>query len=177
MFNRIFALWQKKARAKLLPVGVAVVGAMLSVLGVAACAPVSSSSVIPYVPPAYYNSTLIMPFDLANAYWSPYITRQDANRDYVGKVYVFKDFTVNGDTLATVNRGYVWADLVKAYPLNLANIKQLKVGEEIDVVGVLSGPGKDYPNTLTFSDCVFLPSGYIDLPVGDSAQFQYAPAY
>jgi hypothetical protein len=66
---------------------------------------------------------------------------------------------------------------VKAYPLNPSNFKQISVGENRDVVGVLAGPCKDFPNTLTFTGCVFLPAGSIQLPLGDSPQFQYTPAY
>ena len=150
---------------------------LFSVLGITGCSQKSLSNVVPYIPPAYYGSTLIMPFDLANAYWSPYITRRDAERNYNGQMYVFKDYKVTRQTLSTAGKGYVWVDLVKAYPLNPANLAQLKVGDEIDVVGVLAGPCKDFPNTLTFSGCVFLPTGFANLPVGDSSPFQYTSTY
>ena len=157
--------------------GVSCAAILFSVLSISGCSQKTLSNVVPYIPPSYYGSTLIMPFDLANAYWSPYITRRDAELNYNGQMYVFKDFKVTKQTLSTENKGYIWVDLVKAYPLNLANFKQLSVGEKIDVVGVLEGPCKDFPNTLTFTGAVFLPAGYVKLPAGDSTQFQYTPTY
>jgi hypothetical protein len=157
--------------------GVSCVAILFSMWGISGCSQKTLNNIVPYLPPVYYGSTLIMPFDLANAYWSPYITRREAESNYNGQIYVFKDFKVTKQTLSTENKGYIWVDLVKAYPLSPANIKQLSVGEKIDVVGVLAGPCKDFPNTLTFSDCVFLPAGCVKLPLGDSTQFQYTPTY
>ena len=147
------------------------------VLIVSGCSQKQLTNVVPYIPPAYFSSTLMMPFDLSNAYWSPYITRRDAERNYNGQIYVFKDLEVTAQMLKTSNMGYLWVDLIKAYPLNPDNVKHLFIGEKIDVVGVLSGPCKDFPNTLTFSGCVFIPSDYVKLPLEDSTQFQYTPTY
>ena len=168
---------KKQLRVKRLAIGAAGAAILLAVTGATSCS-ITPANVLPYIPPTYYSSTLIMPFDLAHAYWSPYISREYASKDYEGKVYVFNKFKVTPDTLRTVKKGYVWVDLIKVYPLDPANLKQLKLGEDIDVVGVLAGPCYDYANTLIFRDCVLLPDGYTKLPVGgDSTAFQYNPTY
>ncbi len=167
----------KKLNHGAMAAGVVCVILMTSVTGLSSCAQKNLSNVVPFVPPLYYNSTLMVPFDLSNAYFSPYITRIDAQRRYEGQSYVFKGFKVTQQMLSTSGKGYVWVDLVKAYPLNPANFKQLSVGETIDVVGIMSGPCRDFPNSMTFSGVVFLPTGFIQLPTGDASQFQYTPTY
>ena len=148
-----------------------------SIIGLTGCSQNNLSNVEPFIPPGYYASTPVLPFDLSVAYWSPYISRKDADLRFVGKPYVFKNFQVTSQMLSTANDGYLWVDLVKAYPLNPANLKQLSVGEKVDMVGVFSGGCRDFPNSLTFSNVVFLPSGDIQIPIGDSSQFQSTPTY
>jgi hypothetical protein len=141
------------------------------------CSANSPNSVTPYIPPNYYASQLVLPFDLSNIYWSPYITRSDAAKLH-GNIYVFKDLKVNDITMASIKEGYVWVDLIKAYALNPANLKELRLGESIDVVGVLAGPCNDFPKSLTFSACVFLEAGSVSMPVGgDGSSLQYVPTY
>jgi len=141
------------------------------------CSLNTPGNVVPYIPPTYYGGTLILPFDLANLYWSPYTPRRDAEEYFHGKIFIFKDIKVTQNTLNTVSDGYVWVDVIKAYPLNPADLKKLSLDEKIDVVGVLAGPCQDFPNSLTFSGCVFLQSDTAQLPVGDSSPVQYAPKY
>jgi len=167
----------KRLKLGAMVAGAACVVLLTSVAGLSSCSQKNLTNVVPFVPPLYYNSTLMLPFDLSSAYFSPYITRTDAQRRYEGQSYVFKGFKVTQQMLSTSGKGYVWVDLVKAYPLNPANIKQLTVGETIDVVGVMAGPCRDFPNSMTFSGVVFLPTGFIQLPLGDASQFQYNPTY
>ncbi len=167
----------KRLKRGILIAGIACIVLLTSVAGLSSCAQKNLTNVVPFVPPSYYNSTLMLPFDLSSAYFSPYITRTDAQRRYEGQSYVFKGFIVTQQMLSTAGKGYVWVDLVKAYPLNPSNITQLTVGETIDVVGIMAGGCKDFPNSMTFSGVVFLPTGFIQLPMGDASQFQYTPTY
>lgn len=167
----------KRIKSGLILSGAACAIVLSSVIGLTGCSQNNLSNIVPFIPPGYYASTPVLPFDLSVAYWSPYISRKDADLRFVGKPYVFKNFQVTSQMLSTADDGYLWVDLVKAYPLNPANLKQLSVGEDVDMVGVFSGGCRDFPNALTFSDVVFLPSGDIQIPLGDSSQFQYTPTY
>jgi hypothetical protein len=147
-----------------------------AVLAASACSSKNLTNVVPYIPPAYYSGQLAAPFDLSNIYFSPYSPASEIAK-LNGNIYVFKDLPVTAITMASVNKGYVWIDVVKAYALNPSNLKQLKLGEKVDVAGVLAGPCKDFPKSLLFNSVVFLPAGSVDIPVGGDAPLQYNPTY
>jgi hypothetical protein len=45
---------------------------------------------------------------------------------------------------------------------NLLNtVKELMAGKVIDIVGVSAGLDGDYPATLVFTGCIFLPAGSV----------------
>jgi hypothetical protein len=146
------------------------------VLGASGCSQRNMTNVVPYVPPAYYNGQLVMPFELANIYFSPYSPKTEIAK-MNGNVYIFKNLKVTDITMDSIDKDYVWVDVVKAYALNPADLKQLRLGEIIDVAGILTGPCKEFPNSLTFSSCVFLPANTVTMPVGDGAALQYTPTY
>jgi hypothetical protein len=157
---------------------IAVICSVLA-LGVATasgCSAKNLTNVVPYIPPAYFSGQLVLPFDLAAIYYSPYTPKTEVAK-LAGTVYIFKNLKVTEITMASTDKDYVWMDIVKAYALNPANIKQLKLGETVDVAGVLSGPCKDFPNSLTFTGCVFIPSGIVSLPVAGDSPLQYTPTY
>jgi hypothetical protein len=155
------------------------VACSMTILGVVAasgCSAKNLTNVVPYVPPAYYSGQLVLPFDLSNIYYSPYSPKSEIVK-LNGNIYVFKSLDVTKITMASIDKGYVWVDLVKAYPLNPANLKQLRLGEKIDVAGVLAGPCPDFPKSLTFTGVVFLPAGSVTLPLNGDAPLQYTPTY
>jgi hypothetical protein len=65
--------------------GAACVLALVGAIGFSGCSQKTLTDVVPFVPPSYYSSTFILPFDLSNAYWSAYITRTQAEKNYDGQ--------------------------------------------------------------------------------------------
>ncbi len=162
---------------KRLKVVLAVVTSMLLlVVGAAGCSAKTMTNVLPYIPPAYFSAQLATPFELSNIYYSPYTPSTEIEK-LNGNIYVFKSLPVDKITMASINQGYVWIDVVKAYALNPENLRQLKLGETVDIAGVLSGPCRDFPKSLTFTSVVFLPAGTVEMPVGGGDAIQYTPTY
>lgn len=149
---------------------------MLGVITASGCSAKNMTNVVPYVPPAYFTGQLVMPYDLSAIYFSPYTPSTEIAK-LNGNIYVFKSIEVTKITMESVAKGYAWLDLVKAYPLDPSNLKQLKLGETVDIAGVLSGPCKDFPKSLTFTGVVILPAGSATLPVGGDTPLQYTPTY
>jgi hypothetical protein len=135
-----------------------------------------SSAVVPYISPAYYQCIEVLPVDLENTYYTAYGNHAEAETMYNGKVFVFKNQLVDLFMIRELDKGWVWADLVKCPVINLDAAKKLKPGDRVDIVGVCLGRDLKISPGLYFSDCYILPTGSVQLPApGGGGAF--APVY
>ena len=136
----------------------------------------TSQAIVPYVPPAYYECTDVLPMDLENAYYSMYGNHAEAEAMYNGKAFVFKNLLVDAFMIREVDKGWIWADLVKCPVMNLDAAKNLKPGDRVDIVGICMGRDLSQSPGLVFKDCLVLQAGSVQLPApgGGSA---FAPTY
>lgn len=151
----------------------AIVFAWISLL---ACAPAGvgcaqKASAVQFIPPAYYDCIEAAPDILVNTYFTRYLNPGEAAVLYNGKFFVFKNITVTQEMLLRASEGYIWFYLIKCCATDSSAPLKLKVGDVIDVVGMNLGTYAEYPGTLQFSDCIFLPAGSVQLPAAGSAKF------
>ena len=132
------------------------------------------------LPVAYYDCIQITPYDLIWSYFDPYGHRWRANEMFTDKVVVFKDVEVNQRMLDTRGENYIWCDQVRCYtavPEEIDRIKKLKLGQKIDVVGMMRGVDDDseYLNTIKMTECYFSNAGVWAIPQGGGGTF--TPGY
>lgn len=121
--------------------------------------------VVPYLPPQYYACTETTPQNLAQAYFLRYFNVAEAENNFNGQVFVFKNITISDYALKYATDDYIWVDsIIQCYFLKSGSAKDLTAGETLDVVGVDAGMGKDYAGTLIFTGCIFLQAGSVQLP-------------
>jgi hypothetical protein len=129
----------------------------------------------PYVPPSYYASINVYPDDLLKAYFHPNLGDVAlADRNYKNLPVVFKDVRVDEIMLRDKDKEIFYISSVKCTPLRVGDISALNAGDSIDIVGINRGPWPAYPGWLSFTDCLFLPSGLVQFSLGGPA---FAPAY
>jgi hypothetical protein len=120
-----------------------------------------------YIPPDYYNCSVTTPGDLGKAYFGRYNNIAAAEQEFNNQVFVFKNMVITDSELKYATEDYLWLDnIIQCYFLNSGSARQLKVGEEVDVVGIDAGVCKDYAKLLVFNGCIFLPAGSVQLPAG-----------
>ena len=125
-----------------------------------------------YIPTEYYSCFETTPENLCNAYFSRYYNIADAELKYNGQIFVFKNVKIADSDLKYATDEYMWVNtIIQCYFLKSGSASQLKANEVVDIVGYDSGPNKDYSGTLTFSGCIFLPAGSVEIPAGDSSNF------
>ena len=147
--------------------------------GLAACAsPASSVTAIPTFPPAYYNCIEANPLELLNVYFGTLYyfysggLVANGNEDlviaegaYNNQYFVFKHLQVADWMVAELERGWIYAGSgIKCILANPADMKQFKIGDYVDVVGLDAGVITINPPELLFTGCYVLPAGAIPLP-------------
>ena len=133
-------------------------------------------SIVPYIPPSYYQCISVLPMVLENAFYSNYGNTAAADAMYDGQIFVFKDLLVDGWMIKDVNRGWLWADLTKCPIINLDAAKQLKSGDRIDIVGICEGRDPSQSGGLFFENCYVLQANSIQLPAPGGGS-TFAPSY
>ena len=133
-------------------------------------------AIIPYIIPAYYQCIEVLPMDLENAYYSAYGNHAEAETMYNEKIFVFKNLLVDLYMIRELDKGWVWADLIKCPVINPGDARKLKPGDRVDILGVCLGRDLKYSPGLYFRDCYVLPAGCVQLPApGGGGSF--APTY
>jgi hypothetical protein len=136
----------------------------------ATAAKAAQNGIVPYIPPMYYACSETTPQNLAQAYFLRYFNVADAENNFNGQVFVFKNITISEYSLKYATDDSIWVDsIIQCYFLKSGGAKDLKAGETVDVVGIDAGMGKDYTGTLIFKDCIFLPAGSIQLPAAGTS--------
>jgi len=152
-----------------------------------------SQAVIPYIPPSYYACIPVSIDDLLKWYFTHYGNLNQAEQAYNDQIFMFTSVRVVASMLVDDNT-FVFssAEFIAMQP---GAVGQLKAGDIIDIVGINRGPmpeaeGKPLsewfdengrPITpfvsgwLYFTDCIFIPSGSVQLPAPGGAVF--SPLY
>jgi hypothetical protein len=132
----------------------------------------SSADIVPFIPPAYYQSIEVLPMDLERSYYSEYGNTAGADTRFNGLVFVFKNLLVDNYMTREVDKGWLWADLTLCPIVNLDAAKKLKLGDRVDIVGISMGRDLTKSPGLVFKDCYVLTAGSIQLPApGGGATF------
>jgi hypothetical protein len=134
----------------------------------------ASQEIVPYIPPAYYQCIAVLPMQLVNAYFSNYGNSQ-ADQMYDGQVFVFQNLLVDAYMISQVGQDNLLAYLITCPIVNIADAKNLKVGDQIDIVGTCVGRDPNQSGWLLFEDCYVLTAGSIQLPAPGGSTF--VPAY
>ena len=154
---------------------------------------IATQAIVPYIPPSYYACLPVSIDDLWRKYFWWHSNLYQAEQAYNGQMCLFSGVRVVASMLGDDNTFYYSnAQLIAMQP---GAVGKLKVGEMIDIVGINRGPmpeveGKplsdwfDESGTpisvviygwLYFTDCIFIPSGSVQLPAPGGAAF--APLY
>jgi len=124
---------------------------------------------VPSIPSAYYSAIEANPQELIFAYFyagfADYIDIREPKDRYNNKYFVFKNILIDDWTVRELDKSRLWLDLIKCPVVNIGVMKDYKVGDRIEVVGLNLGPEDDHTPGLTFRDCYVLPVDAIGLPV------------
>ena len=128
----------------------------------------------PYIPPDYLNCIEVVPKELLESYYTPYMgsTNIDAAQlKYNNLYYVFKNVIVKDWVIADLDKGWIWVDRIKCVLANVNDMQQFKVGDKIDVIGlnkgIISNPSS--PQGLLFDGCIVIAAGTVALASGDGS--------
>ena len=147
---------------------------------------------IPYIPPSYYACIPASIDDLLKWYFTHYGNLYQAEQAYNDKIFLFSVCVVASMLVDDNTLYYGNAQFIAMQP---GAVGKLKAGDIIDIVGINRGPMPSVegqpitawfdengtPNIafvqgwLYFTDCIFIPSGSVQLPAPGGAVF--APLY
>ena len=137
---------------------------------------IESQAAIPYIPPSYYACLEVSPDDLLKAYFHPNLGNLAlANQNYTNLPVVFKSIRVDRRMLLDKANDIFDISSVRCTALLGGTVSALRAGDLIDIIGINRGPWPDYPGWLSFTDCMFLPAGSVQLPAPGAPVF--APLY
>jgi len=150
----------------------------------ASCSPPAK---IPTLPPEYYNCIEAKPLELINVYFGTLyyyynlnlegdISLANAKAIYDNQYFVFKSLPVTDWMVAELDQGWIYTGSdIKCILVNPNDMKKLKPGDTIDVVGFNTGITSINPPGLLFRDCYVLPADAIQLPLSGGPGFTPAP--
>ena len=130
----------------------------------------------PFIPVSHYNCYEATPDELANAYFNNCVDIRLAQNKYDGQYFVFKNLEVRDWMVADVSRGWLWTGSgIKCMLANAGEMKNFKLGDTVDVVGLNSGVNENAVTQLVFKDCYAMRAGSVQLPAGEGQAFM--PTY
>ena len=177
-------MWQRKLRRfLLLPIGI--IGVPVIMLVVPLNYTPDTSVPFPYVPPPtkgsyigipttyIFHSNLLGPSDYSFVY--------EVDPDiYIGESLIFKDVLITpglivtrkiqtyipGEGLAAwETETFLMAGNLQFVPQDPSDLRELKVGDVVDITGFCSFRSKEWPNVIVFKNCQFMPAGVAPLPL------------
>ncbi len=120
---------------------------------------------VTYLSPMYLDCIEVKPADLTWDYFGNYADRWLADRKFTGKTFIFKNITVTSYSLENKDEGFMWVEQLRCAEAKEGDIAKLKVGEQIDIIGVNRGvPPQEYW-ALLITDCIFVPADSLGLPL------------
>ena len=129
----------------------------------------------PLLPASHYLCVEATPAEMYDAYYgSNWNIRQwVAEMQYNDKPFVFKNIEILPAMIESRGPDYLWINRIQCKSANPRNISKLKAGHKVDVVGVMRGVSKDpdLQYTLLMTECYFLPTGSLALPLDGSSDF------
>jgi hypothetical protein len=149
------------------------------------------SNIVQYIPPSYYACISVSIDDLFKSYFTRYGNLYLAEQAYNDQIFLFSGLRVMASMLIDDNTlNYGNAQFIAMQP---GAVGKLKAGDLIDIVGINRGPmpeaegqplsswfdenGAINPSKqnvqgwLYFTDCIFIPSGSVQLPAPGGAAF------
>ena len=138
------------------------------VLTMAACAAqTNTAQFLPLLPPEYYQCYETTSQDIITAYFGAYSSRPLAEALYNNQPFVFKNIEIMPGMMESQGPDYIWVDRTQCMAVNPTDVAKLKVGQVVDVVGIMRGVSIDPDKRmdLLMTDCYFLPAGSFALPV------------
>jgi hypothetical protein len=119
------------------------------------------------LPISYYNCIEGVARQVQEAYYDPYGHGWQAQVLYDDQIFVFKNVEIVQGMIDSRGDNYIWIDRIKCVANNPLDIKKLKVGEFVDVVGTMRGipEDPDVVYSLLMDGCYFLPAGSLALPL------------
>ena len=126
-----------------------------------------------YLPPLYYQSIEVTPEAIVKYYFDPYGHGWEAEMIYDDQPFVFKNIEFIKGMMESKGPDYIWVDRIRCYAIDPGDVAQLKIGQMVDVVGMMRGISKDpdMPISLVMTECYFLPAGSLAIPVGGGGGF------
>ena len=124
----------------------------------------------PLIPAEYYKCQAVVAVDLVNAYYSNYFNISVSRVRFDNQIFVLKNIELSNDQITHLRKeGLIWVDLIECNLANAGDCGGFKTGDEVDVVGINSGPSMEFYG-LEFLDCFMIPAGALKLPADDSGQ-------
>ena len=120
-------------------------------------------AIAPSILPEYYQCIDVTTMSLQNAYYSAYGNHAEAEA-YNGQIFVFKNLLVDEYMIRELDKGWIWADLIKCPLINPAYAKTFHPGDRVDIVGICLGRDTNISPGLYFKDCYMLPASCLQLP-------------
>jgi len=157
-------VWQRKL-IRFLLIAIGIIGILvLSLIGLFSYTP-DTSVPFPYIPPPeglYYIEAT--PLGLHDALFSHYLDPLVAQVFYVGESFIFKNVRLGGIERWRTET-YITTGDVQFWALFPSDLKELKVGDVVDIIGICGGISKEYPAVIVVTNCLFLPAGVAPLPL------------
>jgi hypothetical protein len=157
-------VWQRKLiRFLLLPIGI--IGTLVIVIIVPLNYTPDTSVPLPYIPPpegheGYYIETTIDQLTSAITSYGPW--EPDT---YKGKSFIFKNVNLNKYLMSGMTETYLIFSLVQFVAQNPSDLKELKVNDVVDIIGVCDGALAEHPDVIVIKNCYFLSPGLASLPL------------
>ena len=127
----------------------------------------SIAAPFPYVPPpegpeGYYIKANAGSIEAS--FISKYFRPFDAY-GYEGQSFIFNRVEITDWIESKSSDTYLATEMLQFVARNPSDLKKFKVGDKIDIIGICAGMLEEYPVIITFTDCLFLPSGLAPLPL------------
>lgn len=162
-------VWQWKP-FRLLPLPIGIIGLLVIMVVVPLTFTPNTSAAFPYIPPpegseGYYIQVdaLSLSISFLGAYGGV-----EPNPVALGKSVIFKNVKIEEFMLELKlagNEPYLYESDVIFYPKDTQDLKKLKVGDKVDIIGVCEGLSEEYKTITIVSNCQFLPAGLVPLPL------------
>ncbi|MFC1865346.1 hypothetical protein ACFLYB_01365 [Chloroflexota bacterium] len=151
---------------------------LVGLSGVIACDK-AELSVPQFIPPSYLDCIELTPLMLGDYYFNYrplYVWFPTADEILTDKAIIMNDIEITEEMLVTrTESSFKVADNVIVKPRNSSQVKDLKPGDMVDILGISSGIS-DELSAVVLEECFIEPPGVINLPLegdGSDGLFDY----
>ena len=162
----IIGVMQRRRLIRFVLLSIGIIGVLVISLVVLFSYTPNTSVPFPYIPPpegveGYYFE--ITPSDLAFCFLSHNLSQPRAEWLWKGENFIFKNVVIREWRLAKSDT-YLRASDVRFFPQNPSDLKDIRVGDVIDIIGVCDGVPEG-SLFVVIRNCQFLPAGLVPLPL------------